>query len=66
MFIGPVISCSLADDAINIMDDDNIAIALKDQSQISVPLIGTVRINNRANSLDQAMGHNPAEVQLFK
>ena len=41
--ISAVVSCSLAYDAADVIDNDNLATALSAQIQISIVLIGTVR-----------------------
>ena len=43
VFISAVVSHSLACDATNVMDNDNLVTALEPQIQISIVLIGTVR-----------------------
>ena len=43
MFVIAVISYSLVYDAIDGMDNDNLAIALSTQIQVRIALIGTVR-----------------------
>ena len=43
VFVSTVVSYSLANDATDVMDNNNLATALKAQIQISIVLIGTVR-----------------------
>ena len=43
VFVSAVVSYSLAYDAADVMDNDNLATALEAQIQISIALIGTVR-----------------------
>ena len=43
VYVSAVISNSLAYDAIDVMDNDNVATALSTQIQISTALTGTVR-----------------------
>ena len=43
VYISTVVSYSLASDAADVMDNDNLATALLAQIQISIVLIGTVR-----------------------
>ena len=43
MFVSTVISYSLTHDAVDVMDDDNLVIALSAQIQIGIALIGMVR-----------------------
>ena len=43
VFVSTIVSYSLACDAADVMDNDNLATALKSQIQISIALIGMVR-----------------------
>ena len=43
VFVSAIVSYLLAYDAANVMDNDNVAIALESQIQISIALIGAVR-----------------------
>ena len=43
VFVSTVVSYSWAYDAVDVMDNDNLATALSAQIQISIVLIGTVR-----------------------
>ena len=43
VYVSAVIMCSLAYDAADVVDNDNLATALSAQIQISIALIGTVK-----------------------
>ena len=64
VFVSTVVSYSLADNAADVMDNDNLAPALESQIQISIALTGTVRKSSiEPIVIDKQWGITPEKTQ---